>query len=574
MRFARARVSLGALLVMVSRPALAQDSLALPVPCAGQPISQVVVHTLPPYYDGPLRRWPALDRVVEELHATTKPQIVRRFILLDPGDRCDEARRAESERILRVQPYLASARVTPYPDGQGGVVLQVTTVDEVSTTIGAGVRSSAPYLSSAKLGEQNAGGNAVYVAAGWKEGFYYRDEFSGRLTDYQCLGRPYQLSVDGTRRQLGGDWAAAASHPFYTDFQRIAWSATQGESRNYFPFQRSTADEPSLTVFRTYRDVGGVVRIGAPGRLSLFGASLSKETEDPGLAPVLVTSEGVVADTSSPLINRYVPHRAARANLLWGVRDVHFLQVTGFDALTATQDVRRGFELGTVFGRSLAILGSRDDDIFLSSDLYGGFGTPHTFVAFEALGEGRQSYDDNDWDGVLTSGRLAMYLKPTWNHTLITSVEWGAGFHERVPFQLTLADETGGVRGFERSREGGGQRLVARIEDHLLFGQFMDLADYGLAVFTDAGKLWAGDVPYGVTTPVRVGAGIGILAAVPPHSKRLWRLDLDVPVNPDHYAGIELRLTNSDQTRIFWQEPYDLARVRERSVPRSVFQWP
>lgn len=575
MRPVRAPALLGALLLIVARPLRAQDTLALPVPCVGQTITRIDVRTLPPYFNGPLHRWPTLGRLVRELHATTNPEVVRRFVLLQPGDACDEARRAESERILRVQPYLSSARITPYPDGQGGVVLRVTTVDEVSTTIGAGIRSSAPYLSSFRLGDQNAGGNAISVAAAWKEGFYYRDQFSGRAVDYQLFGRPYQLSIDGTRRTLGGEWALAASHPFFTDFQRIAWSATQGESRIYVPFLRGAGADPSLAVFRTYRDVGGVVRVGAPGRLSLFGASISKETEEPAPAPVLVTDRGVLPDSSSVLIGRYVPHRAARANLLWGVRNIHFLPVTGFDALTATQDVRRGFELGTVFGRSLAILGSRDDDIFLSADLYGGFGTPHTFVAFEGLGEGRQSYDDNDWDGVLTSGRLAMYLRPTWNHTIQTSVEWGAGWNQRVPFQLTLADETGGVRGFRRSQAGGSQRVVARLEDHWLLGQAFDFADYGLALFGDAGKLWAGDAPFGVTTPVRYSVGVGFLAAVPPHSKRLWRLDVAVPLNPDaHTRGVEIRLTNADRTRAFWQEPLDVARVRERSVPRSIFQWP
>ena len=47
------------------------------------------------------------------------------------------------------------------------------------------------------------------------------------------------------------------------------------------------------------------------------------------------------------------------------------------DALTAEQDIARGVQLGLLFGRSLDVLATPDDDIFLAADLYIGAGSGH-----------------------------------------------------------------------------------------------------------------------------------------------------------------------------------------------------
>jgi hypothetical protein len=87
--------------------------------------------------------------------------------------------------------------------------------------------------------------------------------------------------------------------------------------------------------------------------------------------------------------------------------------------------------------------------------------------------------------------------------------------------------------------------------------------------------LWRGDIPYGVTTPWRSSAGISLLAAVPPHSARVWRVDLAYAIRPEPGGHrMELRLTNTDKTTFFLAEPSDISATRERTVPSSVFRWP
>jgi hypothetical protein len=81
-----------------------------------------------------------------------------------------------------------------------------------------------------------------------------------------------------------------------------------------------------------------------------------------------------------------------------------------------------------------------------------------------------------------------------------------------------------------------------------------------------------GDVPYGVETPFRMGVGFGIIAAVPSGSRRTYRLEFALPIHRAAGAEWEVRLrTVSAGLPLFWREPDDVARSRERAVPRSVF---
>lgn len=134
------------------------------------------------------------------------------------------------------------------------------------------------------------------------------------------------------------------------------------------------------------------------------------------------------------------------------------------------------------------------------------------------------------------------------------------------------------MRGFHNSDLGGARRAVARFEDRYDAGHLSSVASYGFAGFVDVGKLWAGDVPFGHTSQLAVGAGVSLLAALPPHSRRLWRIDLAYPIRGDiplgKKRGWEVRFSNRDFTRFFRSEPRDVSSSRERSVPSSVFNWP
>src|SRR4029079_9243390 len=84
------------------------------------------------------------------------------------------------------------------------------------------------------------------------------------------------------------------------------------------------------------------------------------------------------------------------------------------------------------------------------------------------------------------------------------------GWKQRIPFQLTFADRDGGLRGFRTADVGGARRLVGRVEDRYLVGRYKQFASIAVAGFAEAGKIWAGDSPFGVNTPLYSTAGFSI----------------------------------------------------------------
>ncbi len=452
--------------------------------------------------------------------------------------------------------------------------IDVVTFDEVSLVLDGSGSTKAPVIRAVRLGEENLSGAALSATGTWQHGDYYRDIYRARVVDYQLFGRPYQLSLQGTRGEIGGSWDALVSHPFITDLQRTSWRASAGASTGYLYFLRVNAPAAALLFTRQYADAGGVVAFGPIRHVFLIGATVSRERERTAHSPVMVLDSAIVPDTSTALIGRYSEHRSDRVNLLLGFRNTRSMQVHAFDAVEGAQDVRTGVQLATLFGRGIKLTDLDERDYFMSTDLYFGHGTPASFTGLEFLGERRRDLDTHTWDGELASGRAAWYSHPSRKHTVIIDAEYSGGWNQRVPFQVTFSDRDGGMPGYGSSDLGGAERAIMRLEDRYRIGNFRQLAGVAGVVFVDAGKIWAGDAPFGVTTGVKYAAGVGLLAAVPPRSRRTWRVDLAFPLNDRGDSKFEIRFTNHDFTRWFWREPGDVQTSRERSIPNSVYNWP
>ncbi|MGQ0539449.1 MAG: hypothetical protein ACT4R6_10910 [Gemmatimonadaceae bacterium] len=544
------------------------------VRCAGQPISDISVRTQAPRYGGLFARVPALGGIMEGLHRTTEPDVVRDFVLLTRGEPCSPLKRYETERILRAQPFLAAANVTAYDDGAQGVRVEVVTVDEPSVVASLGVQSEGPYLDRLTLGSGNLGGQGLYAAASWRDGEGLRDYIAARYGNYQLWSHAYQMHLAGVRRERGSEWSASLVLPFLSDVQSAGWRIMASRNIDFVPFRRSGAADLAVMTDRTFGEGGAMVRFGRPGRLALVGLSTTVERARSATSPVVLVDSGTMPDTTAALSGRFETYRAARINALLGLRALRFLRVTGFDALSGEQDVRTGVQLAITLGRSIPFDRQWDDDYYGAAGLYLGAGGRNRFAALEAGAEGRRAIAEDHWSAVYGGGRASLYLRPHGRHTVITSAEWTAGYRTRLPFRLSLADRTGGVPGFAHSRAGGGRRLVVRGEERWRLGDIRGTADLAVSAFAEAGKLWAGDVALGNTTSWRPAVGFALLTAVPPRSRRLWRVELALPLVKTDRASPELRFTSGDATRQFWVEPFDLRRNRRRAVLGDLFNWP
>jgi hypothetical protein len=550
-------------LITPSRPAAAQ--------CDGKIVSAIHIVPRDPSFIRFPRSLRPVARAVGLHHTTTKADVIGHFLLLSVGQPCTERLRAESERILRFQPFLADATVRAVSDTAGGVRIEVETIDEIPTVFSLRVHNGSP--AALRIGNSNVDGHGIYLAVRGERGFAYRNGIGMQLVAYQMFGRPYTLAVVADRTPLGSTVSFALGHAFITDLQRTAWHVGLRDVRDYTSFLRPDGQAIALGARRRFADYGGVLRIGRAGRSAFVGGLVTHELVAPASQAVIVSDSGFVADTSTPLAGPFPRVRNMRLNAVLGVRSVSFQTVRGFDALAGAQDVATGVQFGAVVGQSVPWFGAADHDMFLSGDFYAGLGSTMAFAALRIEGEARHDQDRDRWDSMIASGRLALYVKPSPAYVLIGSGEFSGGRDERFPFQLRLGSRDGGVRGYNGSRVAGGMRTVARFEAHRSIGQLNRHVALGLATFADAGRVSAGDAPFGVDSRMKVGVGVGLLAAIPPQSRQLWRLDVAAPVSADAHARWEVRLTVT-RARDFWREPNDVTRARAGAAPSTIFTWP
>lgn len=552
MRYARSRLVLLFLLAPL-RVVAAQ--------CDGQTVSAIAVASREPTFTRIPRPLRGVAHFVGLEHTTTKAFVLRQFLLLEVGKPCSAIQLAESERILRLQPFLAEARVRAVPDSVGGVRIEVETVDEIPSVFAVRFRGARP--TALQVGDANVAGRAVYVAAKVEQGFHYRTGVGGQVVFYQAFGRPYTLALGADRAPLGTSLRLSFGHAFLTDLQRNAWHVSYNNENGYVSFVRPDTGFLSLGVGRRFADVGSVLRIGFGRHIGFLGGLLTYERFRPAAQAVVIWNEGIVADTTT--LGPFPRYQTVRLNAVVGVRTLSFLAVRGFDALAAVEDVARGVQFGAIVGQG--------NDAFLSADLYAGLGSVRSFAALRVEAETRYDVSVNRWDAMVASGRVAWYWKPSDAHVIVASDEFSGGWRPRLPLQLTLGAWPGGVRGYQDSRDAGAVRNVARVEERWSLGRLTRHAGLGLAGFVDGGMVWAGAAPFGVNSGLKTGVGVGLLVALPPQSRRLWRLDVAVPVSPDAHARWLIRLTNV-WVGGFWSEPGDVARARAGAAPSLIFAWP
>ena len=254
--------------------------------------------------------------------------------------------------------------------------------------------------------------------------------------------------------------------------------------------------------------------MGPVGRLKLIGLSLTREQTHADSNTIMLTPEGVQRDTINAAPLDFRRQKVARVNLLVGMRAIRFVTVQGFDALTGTQDVRVGAQVGLVGGQSVRLGPDYDRDRFFSSNVYIGAGNEQWFMAVQGITEARYDLETQRLRNIISSGHAAWYFRPAIRQTTILEANWATGRRMQSPFQVSLADPDGGVMGHRDSRDPGARRLVLRGEQRLVVPTRFNVADMGLAAFVEAGRLWAErSVPYSVDSP---GAARWVCRCLPP----------------------------------------------------------
>jgi hypothetical protein len=561
----------------LATPAAAQTILPQAVvqarrACDGDTISAINIRSYPPPFAG------AVGRLQEAVYARlgigfepTRPQVIASYMRLKSGTVCSEVERSESERLLRAQPFIASATIRAVREGPRRSRLEVDVVDEPRLLGAAGTRHGS--LSLLALGNENYAGRGVTVVGSVRRGFAYRDGVGMHVVKYGMFGRPDFLAVEAQQLPVMGErLSAELAEPFLTDLQVRAFHARAALRSGYATLVVPSGEQDAIYTRRTSFDAGGVARIGGAsggGPVGLLGAAILGESVRSGRDVVFLADTGLVVRARDPFAAAYPGFTATYLATIVGVRALRFVTARGFDALRAEQDVGVGVQVDGLLGPSLVNRGIARD-MLASVHVYAGRGDSTAYAFARGIAEAHLGPMGRA-QGVVASARLAWYRQPSVARTRIVSVDGALLRRAALPLQLTLRDYDGGVPGYGNSAWAGGARLVARVEDRRSV-RVTPNADVAVAAFAAAGALWAGDAPYGRGTGLRAAVGMSLLGAYPSGDQRTFRLDVAVPFTPERGRRIEFRVSLSDRTRLLWSEPSDVANARTGAIPITLLR--
>ncbi len=519
------------------------------------------------------------------LHVATREEVIRREILFREGKCYSTELLLDSERLLRNTTFIADADIygIRQPDGSYHVI--VDTSDEWSTRLEPRVDSRGGGLAGLELREDNLLGSGQHVAAYW--GQQYDERIYGfSYATPQFLGTLLDAELAVAKTANGTLFSESLAYPFRGEAGRWAWRQRVEHEDRYFEYFAPGDDGLVRVLFperRRLTDVGGVLRLGRRGSLTLLGAALTGEwiiypggmrfadrDEETGVNVPLLGLRPTAFDTVS----------SVRAVFLAAQRSVYFVRRNSLDAVRGTEDVRMGVEAEIAVGRSLSAF-STDDDLSLNLglELTGEVGEG-LLSGGQLLVEGKRDYGAPlgswEWRNVFGQVDAWTYWRPSpeSRHTLVGAFSAAGGWRTTVPFQLTLGNRSG-LRGLPRHAATGSRRAVLSLEDRFFLGwPYPQLFDLGGVAFVDVGRSWAGG-SFGTDPRMYASAGMGLRAAFPPGSRRTYRLDVAVPVaGGGRIRDLEVSIGVGQAIGRVMRDDPQIRRSSRRTLSASLFSFP
>lgn len=479
------------------------------------------------------------------LHINTAESFIRDELLFEEGDCLDPYLLSESYRLLDRYGFMYAEEVTEQPDGNGGYRVLVATRDEWSTKVDIGpTYEDGLNLERLQVTEENFLGRGVFG-----EYTYY----ARRETKTQSFG--VRTPRFFGRSDAGIAFGSARPGKFFEQYWRYpfvgdagSWAGRQGyeDGTDYFAYATDGA-EPFYQVLiplrREFTELSGARRFGRPGASFILGGSLTRDVVTFRSEGPQVTygdfdeTEALPGVLPEPMARQLRPYSATRASLHLGMRRYRYERFTGFDDLSHTELVSLGVFAGLTVGRTLPILGSgRAPSI---DDYYGRGHVSMTFPLGQGLFhlgstlEGRR--DGGRWQDVLLDADIATWGRADWLpwQTLFFRASAASGWNTTLPFQLSLGGREG-VRSIDEDRYPGGRMMRFVLEDRIRFPWPPETADLGMTLFSDLGRVWPGDAPYGVDSGWQAALGFGLRIGLPKGTRHIWRTDIAFPVSgPD-----------------------------------------
>jgi hypothetical protein len=425
-----------------------------------------------------------LFRLANTLHIRTKPPTVRAQLLFASGDKYLARKLAETERALRLLPYVYDARIIPMHYADGKVDIRVTTKDVWTLSPGVSFgRTGGTNDTRFNLQDTNlfGFGKMLQVSHGdtvdrSTDTITYADPnvFGSRWTSALA----YSDSSDGSQRSF------QAIHPFYSldapwstkitalNFDRTVSRYNLGNIIDQFNDKQSS--------YELSGGVSGGLVDGWVKRLT-FGMRYDRNA--------------FLQTPLTPLPAKVLPSDRTLSYPFVGfdILQDAYKKVGDHNEIGKTEDLYFGTEITGEIGWSDSAFGADRTAIMLAAKALRGLELPHQQQLF-LTGDFSSRVEEGRAKNLIADAAAKYYWRWRENWLLYAGLS-GTVTNAQDPDMQVLLGGDNGLRGYPLRFESGTSRALFTVEQRVFTDWYpFRLARVGAAVFGDVGRTWGSGV--------------------------------------------------------------------------------
>jgi hypothetical protein len=419
-------------------------------------------------------------RFANRLHRTTRPRVIERQLLFQPGDVFSPELITESARLLRRNDYLYDVDIKPVLQEDGKVDVEVTTRDVWTLEGGASFsRSGGANNTSFSLEDVNFLGSGKEISLS-RIGTIDRISNLVRYRDPNLFGSRVRLTASYADNSDGGRERFELEQPFYSLASR--WAAGVRSFRDdrleslYKAGKVTTSFQHRHDFVEVYGGLSPGLVNGASRRFRLGYTYSSDRFMGASLSP----RELLLVPQSRTLSYPWIGFES--------VQD-HFVVERDLDRFQRSEDLNLGRQYNVLLGWSSPAFGGDGERWIIQSAFSAGWRpTPRNLVLAQIGGSTR--WAAGNAEDLVAGGRVRWYARDFGNHVLYASL--GADLAHRLDGedQLLLGGDSG-LRGYPLRYQAGDRRVLLTLEQRFFSDrEIFHVAHLGGAVFFDAGQAW------------------------------------------------------------------------------------
>ncbi len=444
-----------------------------------------------------------IGRVGDQLHVVTQESTIRNELLFKEGDPYDKEIIEETERNIRLRPFLTDVQIITKPNPVTKTVdVTVRTKDHWTLLIGgvAGGTNQNGVL-GLDVGDKNLAGLGETLS------YSYRHDNTGAshsaaFSDPNVAGSRYALGLSYVQTPIEIDKSASFQRPFYS---------LQTESAHGISYTSKDHFEPTLN-FNSFRLV------------TFYG--LAYFFTDEILRPSLALSIGeqkVLYPTVPPTTTR---DNKVQLTVTALEEPRNFAKDAYIQSVRQTEDIPLGAQYTYLVGQGLVALGSTTTETSLSFQATKWTRLFERDYLYAALS---LAVNDDNFNRQLADLQAQYFFRRYLFHTVYFNFH--AAYLDSDSNRFYLGATTG-LRGYPVNQFAGRNLLLMNFEDRIYTYQSMlfGIIEPGFVLFLDSGDAWnnfTGDTFHGVFTDMGAGLRFGILKAP---GISLVRIDYGVPL--------------------------------------------